>query len=235
MPAEPFDAVARDAAAVYADPGFARRYAARLGNFGDVAFYERRAALELLPPLQGLRLLDAGCGPGLYAEWLARQGAEVTGLDASEAMLELARQRCGRRVRLVQAGLDAPLPFADQAFDAILCAMVLQHLRDWTPVLREFARLIPAAGCIVLSTTHPFADLDPGQDYFALARLDEDWADYGVSMPCWRRSFGRIFADVAAAGLLVETLTEPRAKPQTGSEAWIARQPWVLCLRLRKP
>lgn len=213
---------------IYCDERFVRRYSGVLGDIESLGFYERRAALELLGPVKGLNVLDAGCGPGVYSRWLLAQGARVTALDYSPAML--ARLRSHRHLRRVAADLSGPLPLEDGSFDRILCAMVLQHLRDWAPVLREFRRLLRPQGQIVLSTTHPFADLAPEADYFAVAGLLEDWPDYGVQMPCWRRSLARIFADVAAAGLLVESLSEPRAP---SGDPFVCNQPWVLCLRLR--
>lgn len=53
------------------------------------AHYDRPAVLEALGPLRDKRVLDAGCGPGLYAEALASAGAQVVGFDASEAMAAL--------------------------------------------------------------------------------------------------------------------------------------------------
>ena len=54
--------------------------------------YERPATLSLLPDVKGKRVLDAGCGPGVYAEWLVNRGAEVVALDANAKMVKLARQ-----------------------------------------------------------------------------------------------------------------------------------------------
>src|SRR2546421_4941598 len=59
------------------------------------AYYERPAVLSLLPPIQGKRVLDIGCGPGLYAAWFVEHGAQVVGLDISSQMVERARLRVG--------------------------------------------------------------------------------------------------------------------------------------------
>jgi cyclopropane fatty-acyl-phospholipid synthase-like methyltransferase len=66
------------------------------------------ATSPLLKVPPGTRVLDLGCGPGTYAVPLAHQGAEVTGVDLSEAMLDQARQACadaGAPVRLVRADM----------------------------------------------------------------------------------------------------------------------------------
>jgi SAM-dependent methyltransferase len=57
------------------------------------AHYDRPTCLGLLGDVAGRRLLDAACGPGLYAEALAARGAEVVGFDQSPRMVELCRER----------------------------------------------------------------------------------------------------------------------------------------------
>ena len=49
-------------------------YAARVDTKAHNAFYDRPAVLSLLPPLEGKRVLDAGCGPGVYADWATKSG-----------------------------------------------------------------------------------------------------------------------------------------------------------------
>ena len=57
------------------------------------AFYEAPGLQALVPPVAGLRVLDAGCGGGRTSAWLVEQGAEVVGIDTSEELLRLARDR----------------------------------------------------------------------------------------------------------------------------------------------
>ncbi|GHO47278.1 hypothetical protein KSX_54410 [Ktedonospora formicarum] len=74
--------------------------------------------LSLLPPVQGKRVLDIGCGPGLYAAWLIERGAQVVGFDISGEMIERARLRVGDRGTFYQHDISQPLPFAaDASFD----------------------------------------------------------------------------------------------------------------------
>ena len=85
----------------------AEPYAARVDTKAHNAFYDRPAVISLLPLVSGKRVLDAGCGPGVYTEWLLEQGAEVVSLDSSAKMLELAQKRLPGRARFVQADLTA--------------------------------------------------------------------------------------------------------------------------------
>ncbi len=91
------------------------------------AHYDRPAVLALVGHVRGRRVLDAGCGPGLYAQELVARGAEVVGVDRSEAMLSLARERLGEVARLLPADLDEPLPFADGCFDLVVCALAIHQ------------------------------------------------------------------------------------------------------------
>jgi len=61
-----------------------------------------------LPEVKGKRVLDAGCGPGIYAEWLADRGAKVVALDVSPKMVELAKKRVGTKATVLQADIRTP-------------------------------------------------------------------------------------------------------------------------------
>src|SRR3954466_5217980 len=89
----------------------AAAYAARIDTKAHNAFYDRPAVLSLLPPVEGKRVLDAGCGPGVYAEWFVGPGAEGGGIDVCPRMVELARLRLGDRATVIEADLGRPLDF----------------------------------------------------------------------------------------------------------------------------
>ncbi|MBV9439892.1 MAG: class I SAM-dependent methyltransferase, partial [Candidatus Eremiobacteraeota bacterium] len=87
------------------------------------AAYERPALRALLGEVAGLDVLDAGCAAGEHAERLVEDGARVTALDASDAMVTLTRQRLGERAGVVRADLGEALPFADGAFDRVVSSL----------------------------------------------------------------------------------------------------------------
>jgi len=88
------------------------------------------------------RVLDAGCGDGLFARAIA--APEVIGVDGSAAMVARARERgVDARVADIQE-----LPFEDDAFDVVVCNWVLYHLPDLDRGLQELARVAPRfVGC----------------------------------------------------------------------------------------
>jgi SAM-dependent methyltransferase len=85
-------------------------------------------------PLSG-RILDVGCGNGIFTQRLAQQGAEVTGIDFSSHLL--SQNGHGR----LACGDATTLPFADGTFDLVFEANVLHHSRDRELVLREMSRV----------------------------------------------------------------------------------------------
>ena len=87
----------------------------------------------------GVRFLDAGCGGGGASVLAGGRGAVVSGLDASESLIDIARGRVsGGDFRV--GDLEA-LPFADESFDAVVAANSIQYAEDRVAALRELARV----------------------------------------------------------------------------------------------
>lgn len=93
--------------------------------------------------------LDAACGTGRHAEYLAGLGHQVIGVDSSPEMLAVARTKvpAGRFV----SGDLASLPLPDDAVDLVVCALALSHVPDLRPVFAEFARVLRPGGSLVVS------------------------------------------------------------------------------------
>jgi SAM-dependent methyltransferase len=102
------------------------------------------------------RILDAGCGDGRYTRFLLRLAdpdALLTGFDYSRQMLQRARKRM-HSPRPTQAVADLTrLPYADAAFDAIVCGWVIEHLPDPRPGLQQLARVLQPGGKLLLMAT----------------------------------------------------------------------------------
>ena len=94
--------------------------------------------------------LDAGCGDGRYLAALAAELPErVAGVDISERILETARQQTAAELR--QSNLES-LPFADGAFDLVLCTQVIEHVLEAERGVAELARVLRPGGTLVIST-----------------------------------------------------------------------------------
>ncbi|MFB4312295.1 class I SAM-dependent methyltransferase [Actinomadura sp. GTD37] len=109
--------------------------------------YERvLGRLRLLP---GTRLLDAGCGAGLFAELAAQGGADVTGLDAAPGLIEYARRR--RPAARYITGDLARMPFEDAAFDVVTAFNSALYAADPRRALAEMARVTAPSGRAVVT------------------------------------------------------------------------------------
>lgn len=121
-----------------------------LGRVTDAL--EERLTCELLGPVQGLQVLDVGCGDGALAVALAKRGVHVTGVDADPRMLAAAQERA----RLARApvnliGADAQaLPFKTGTFDVIVAITVLCFAPDAEQLLGEMARVLRPGGRMII-------------------------------------------------------------------------------------
>ena len=132
-----------------------------------VAYIERQAG-----DIDGLEVLDIGCGGGILAEALARKGARVTGIDMAGMSLEVAR------LHLHESGLDidyrlvAAEDFAaehEARFDLVTCLEMLEHVPDPASIVDAAARALKPGGRVVLST------LNRNPKSFALAIVGAEY------------------------------------------------------------
>lgn len=105
----------------------------------------RRFLVSRLP--RGGRVLDVATGTGLVAAELIRRGFEVTGVDQSAEMLDVARRRFSGKVELVEASADS-LPFASDIFDHLTFTYLLRYVDDPGATLAELARVVQAGGTV---------------------------------------------------------------------------------------
>lgn len=193
--------------------GFARAYAEDNESNLFNAYYERPAMLELAGDVRGHRVLDAGCGSGLLALALRAKGAQVTGFDASPAMVDLARNRLGEDATIHVADLAERLPFDDAEFDDVITSLVLHYLPDWTAPLAEMRRVLKRGGRLLLSVNHPsifkLANLDA--DYFALTEYSEEYTFSGETavLTYWHRPLHAMTAAFTDAGFRISVISEP--------------------------
>lgn len=219
-------------------------YAARIETKPHNAYLERPATLSLLPDVNGRRVLDAGCGPGVYSEWLVDHGAEVVAFDISPKMVAHAEERLAGRAKILQADLSQPLDFlADASFDIVLSALSLDYIEDWGAVFREYHRVLRDSGLLVFSCNHPFVDLiiNPEIDYFATQLTAYEWTGFGipVKMPSYHRPLSAGLNALLGAGFTIDRLLEPlptgqfkQAAPVDYAE--LCRRPSFLCVRAIK-
>ncbi len=208
------------------------------------AYYERPATLSLLPPVKNKKVLDAGCAAGWYTDWFLRQGAEVTAIDFSPAMIKMTEKRVGSRARIIQADLNQPLDFIkDQELDLIISSLTLHYIKDWEPVMAEFNRILKKSGSLVFSVHHPFMDFTvfDRDNYFATELLTDHWqpGNKKIEVQFYRRPLNQIISPLLKAGFQIEELLEPmptekfkEADPVDYDK--LSKKPWFLIIKARK-
>ena len=223
----------------------AEAYAASVDTKPHNAYYERPATLSLLPDVNGKHVLDAGCGPGVYSEWLVAHGGIVVAIDANEKMVGLARQRLGEKVQVLQANLEVPLDFlVDASFDIIVCPLVMDYIKEWEPTFKEFHRILRAHGCLVFSMEHPYmkyATHHLMSNYFKVERVEYVWRGFGkpVNVPSYRRPLSEVVNPLLKAGFILDQILEPlpieefyEKDPEDYDE--LMRSPGFMCVKATK-
>lgn len=157
-----------------------------------------------LGEVRGLSLLDVGCGTGRHAVALAKAGAQVTGVDFSNGMLEKARAKPGAEsVRFIHQDAAATLPFEPRSFDRVISCLVVDHVKDLASFFSELHRVCRDDGFIVVSVMHPAMMLKGVQ-----ARFD----DPRTGRKIWPQSVPNQISDYVMgaldAGLRVAALSE---------------------------
>lgn len=196
---------------------FADEFREHAGEGFYNALYDRPACLSLLGDVEGCVVLDAACGPGLYAAELDRRGAQVVGFDQSPRMVELSR-------RAVPAGefrthdLAQPLDWlSDGSVDRVLFALAVEYVDDRVAALRELRRVLRPDGALVMSRQHPTGDwLRHGGNYFDTRVIEETWSR-GWQVRYWLTPLEQTCEELHEAGFLIERLLEPRPTAEAAS------------------
>ncbi len=123
-------------------------------------------------PLDGKRVLDAGCGAGILAEAMAVRGAAVTGLDAGAEPLEVAREHAaetGLRIQYLHTTAEEHAEHHAGAYDIVTCLEMLEHVPDPNSVVEALTQLVRPGGWLFLSTINrtprAFAETIVGAEY----------------------------------------------------------------------
>ncbi len=192
----------------------APHYARLIDTKPHNAYYERPAMVAMWPELAGKKVLDAGCGPGVYAELLLARGARVVSVDISERMLEQARVRLGHDADLRLVDLTRPLVmFMDAEFDMVNAPLCLDYIEDWSALFREFHRVLRPGGKLQFSCAHPLSMPSTSRQkiisqWNAVVGI---WRGFGpaVSVPAYRRSLQQVLMPLVESNFALDKIVEP--------------------------
>jgi ubiquinone/menaquinone biosynthesis methyltransferase len=119
-------------------------------SYGQDRRWKRRL-VEMAGLAAGMRVLDVACGTGDIAFAAAARGAKVTGLDLTQRMVDLARERNGASgvpVHFLVGDMSA-LPFPDGAFDVVTTGYGIRNVPEIPPAVREIARVLRPGGLLL--------------------------------------------------------------------------------------
>jgi ubiquinone/menaquinone biosynthesis C-methylase UbiE len=210
---------------IYDDPRFFEGYRRmREGSFTMNELVEQPALRACLPALEGLDVLELGCGMGHMSVLLAEKGASVLATDASERMLSVARRdRAHERIKYLRCAME-DLEFADRVFDLVVGSLCVHYVEDYPTLVRKVARWLKSGGRFVYSLEHPTATApkDPESDWVEDGEGNRlfwpvyGYGDEGPREQTWyvegvvkhHRKVSTLVNGLVAAGLTIERLEE---------------------------
>jgi SAM-dependent methyltransferase len=151
--------------------------------------YERPNMLARLPALEGKNVLDLGCSSGFYTDYALEHGAAVTAIDASKVMINKLTERIkSPKLKLVCADISEPMPFLKpDSFDVVICSLVIDYIKNWTPLFAEIYRVTKKGGRLVMATHHPssiyqyLVNHRRAGSYFDFKMIEDKWSSPPVS------------------------------------------------------
>lgn len=122
---------------------------------GALAHYlERELVMEFIKPRPGETVLDLGCGTGIYALELAQMGLQITGIDVSSGMLDVAREKANRLnlAIMFRQGDLGQVDFGSENFDKVISICAMEFFLDPTDIMRRAFQAVKPGGRMIFAT-----------------------------------------------------------------------------------
>lgn len=175
----------------------------RHSSLGEITeALEHRLIFALAGTLDGLSVLDVGCGDGTLALAVSRRHAgRVNGCDPDTRMVTRAHAQANREERHIDLAVarSQELPYADQSFDVVMCITVLTFISDPRIAVREMARVLRPGGRLVIG------DLGK-RSYWAARRRIRSWFGARIWRAARFRSAKQLAAVINDSGLTVDAI-----------------------------
>ncbi|WP_271750691.1 class I SAM-dependent methyltransferase [Bacillus paralicheniformis] len=236
---------------------FADAYAANHTELGDIhkEVFLNPAIFSLIETVKNQRVLDAGCGEGYFSRLLAKAGANVTAVDYSPRMIDIAKKRTPDDLPIeYQHGNCEDLNMLeDKSFDLIISNMVMQDLADYEKAFQEMHRLLTDRGFFIFSILHPcFITPESGWEktkdgkklhwnvdrYFYEGTYEQKLGDR-ENMLFFHRTLTSYINILMKTGFMLESIVEPKPSEEIlkkyPSFAEDFRCPDFIVFKLRKP
>ncbi|MYA61757.1 MAG: methyltransferase domain-containing protein, partial [Dehalococcoidia bacterium] len=177
--------------------------------------------LDALGNVRGKRALDIGCGEGRFSRLLAGLGAEVTGVDLTEPLIERARSLAVGGDSYVMGDAERLDGIADDSFDLAVSYIVMVDLLDYRASIEAAYRVLKPGGRFIVCNVHPMRSAVPygwvnlaGRKLFYA--VDDYWDEGPREFPWWGKNFVNMHRTLSSyvtafleAGFVLEGLAEP--------------------------
>lgn len=222
-------------------------------NYNDLM--EQPEMSRLLPDIRNKDILDIGCGYGYNCLHFAEnEAAHVTGIDISERMLEIARQKSAHPM-ITYLRMDmAELGSLKKTYDLVYSSLAFHYAEDFHALIHNIYKLLKPGGILLFSQEHPLVTAsDHGKNHYNYdengACVSYTFSDYGRegkrsgfwyvdNVENYHRMMGTIITTLAHIGFivedLVETLPDPHALQERPDMVKEFIKPSFLIIRARK-
>jgi len=176
---------------------------------------EMPATFELLGNLKAKKILDLGCGAGIYARLMTKKGAKVKGVDISPEMLAIAKKE-NPKLDLRLASIYK-IPFKEK-FDIVVAPLVLDYIVDWDKAFKQINKVLKKGGYFIFSAGNPVSEITKKtskskpwirefEDYFKERKVYGVWKNIlykkevkDVKMPSYHKTYETIIKTIIKNG-----------------------------------
>ncbi len=213
---------------------------------------EMPMTLKLLGNIGGKKILDMGCGTGIYAKLLTKKGAKLKGFDISDEMLKIARKD-NPKLDLRKGSLYK-IPFKEK-FDIVYAALAMDYVPNWDKVFRNVSNVLKKNGIFIFSTGNPLAEMlksvKVGEEKLKVFGIrnyfEEDKVHYSkwdlknkkVRVPSYHKTYGTIVKTIVRNGFEIidyeDTFPSKKSKKLFPEEyKQYSKYPYFCAFKLRK-
>jgi ubiquinone/menaquinone biosynthesis C-methylase UbiE len=211
-------------------------------------YNEVPATLSLLQNIRGKKILDLGCGTGIYTKILKKKGAKVQGIDISPKMIEFAKQY----VKGVdfKVGSAYKLPYKSGTFDIVLASLVVHYFGNLDKAFKEIRRVLKKNGVFIFSSDNPLVSVThrikgkPRKfrvfgDYFNEGKFYERWPKLGIRLAYQHFTFQTMIRTIVRNGFVLEDFIDTKTvkaaeKIDRSMYAFTSKVPWFSVWKVRK-
>jgi len=167
--------------------------------------------------VSGKKVLDLGCGTGIFTKMIHSWGANVTGVDISEEMIKIAKIE-NPEIYFVTSDAEHT-NFSDEEFDVVSSSLMIHYLDNLSTLFKEVNRILKQKGYFIFSFHHPSNEViekmkindetkNIFNDYFSLK--DYRWKMMGIEFISYHHTFEDISIYLSESGFLIEKILEPK-------------------------